>query len=281
MKNIAIIAPSGNIETLDNLLQAKSFMESIGIKVTIFPGCYKKFRYMAGDDKTRLEDLHNAYLDDDIDTIICMRGGYGAIRLLDKIDYDIIKKHPKKFVGSSDITALLVSIYKNTGQITYHAKMAVNGIAKMSLDEFYQYKNAIENDVYDLPKFNHCALNFKDGTFEGGMLRGILWGGNLATIVSLFGAEPKSYVPDEDIILFIEDINEPDYKIDRMLTQILRNKPLREKIKSVIFGEFIGAGKYLDEILKEFALTLGAPYTYDLNITHGDKNTVVPIGLRV
>ena len=279
MKNIAIIAPAGNLETLDNLQQAKSFLENFGIGVTIFPGCHKKFRYMAGNDEIRLEDLHNAYLDNDIDTIICARGGYGAIRLLDKIDYDIIKKHPKKFVGSSDITALLVSIYKNTGQVTYHAKMAASSIAKMSLDEFYQYKNAIESDAYNLAKFNRFTQGFEgNDEYDCSMLRGILWGGNLATIVSLLGAEPKSYVPDEDIILFIEDINEPDYKIDRMLTQILRNKPLRDRIKGVIFGEFIGAGKYLDEILKEFTLALGVPYTYDLHITHGDKNTVVPVG---
>ena len=85
----------------------------------------------------------------------------------------------------------------------------------------------------------------------------------------------------KDIILFIEDINEPDYKIDRMLTQILNNKPLKDKIKGVIFGEFMGSGEYLDEIQKEFISKLNVPFEYNLNITHGIKNTVVPFGYQL
>ena len=128
-------------------------MENFGMRVKIFPSCYEKFRYMAGDDEVRLKDLHNAYLDKNIDTIICARGGYGIIRLLEKINFNIIKDNPKKIIGSSDITALLVSIYKKTGQITYHAKMALNGISKMGEREFLKYKNAIEKDFYQMPKF--------------------------------------------------------------------------------------------------------------------------------
>lgn len=270
MENIGIIAPAGNIEDIEKLSYIKSVLENFGMKVKIFPCCYKNLRYMAGNDNTRLNDLHNAFLDHEIDTIIAARGGYGTLRLLDKIDYNIIKNNPKKIIGSSDITALLISIYKHTNQITYHAKMAINGIPQMNKAEFENYKNAIENNAYTMPDFTR---NIQKNT--------ILWGGNLATIVSMFGAPAETYVPDKDITLFIEDINEPDYKIDKMLTQILRNKPLSSKIKGVIFGEFMGAGKYLDEILKEFAATVNIPYAYDPKITHGKDNTVVPIGLGV
>lgn len=269
MKNIAIIAPSGNIEDKDRLFRAKEALENFNMNVKIYPSCLKSFRYMAGSDKERLDDLHNACLDPEIDTIIAARGGYGTIRLLDKIDYNIIKNNPKKIVGSSDITALLVSIYNHTGQITYHGKMALNGISKMEKDEFSAYKNAVENNIYNLPKFT------------GTRPSGVLWGGNLATIISMFGAPPETYAPKEDIILFIEDINESDYKIDRMLTQILRNPALKNCIKGVIFGEFTGCGPYLDEILQEFATNLNVPFAYDLNITHGEKNTIVPIGLKI
>lgn len=266
MKNIAIIAPSGHIEDIEKLLYAKTFMENFGMNVKIFPSCYEKFRYMAGDDDIRLKDLHSAYLDKNIDTIICARGGYGIIRLLDKIDYNIIKNNPKKIIGSSDITALLVSIYKKTNQITYHGKMALNGISNMEKEEFLNYKNSIENNIYNCPKINAS---------------GILWGGNLATIVSLFGSAPENYIPNDDIILFLEDINEPDYKIDRMLTQILRNKPLISKINGVIFGEFTGAGKYLNEILEEFISKLKVPSAFDKSITHGKENTIVPVGIKI
>ncbi len=266
MKNIAIIAPSGCIKNIEKLYSAKQFLENFGISGTIYPSCFENFRNMAGDDNLRLKDLHDAYLNKNIDTIICARGGYGALRLLDKIDYNLIKDNPKKLVGSSDITALLISIYKKTGQINYHAKMALNGISEMQADEFLNYKNAIENNFY------YCPLKGAEG---------VLWGGNLATITSLFGAPYETYIPNEDIILFIEDINEPDYKIDRMLAQILRNTPLREKIKGVIFGEFLGAGENLNDILNEFSASLNMPFAFDPAITHGKANTIVPFGMRI
>ena len=158
--------------------------------------------------------------------------------------------------------------------------MALNGISKMNEREFLKYKNAIENNIYTMPKFNCSERVWK----KGGLYPGdgaVLWGGNLATIVSLFGSPAESYVPNEDIVLFLEDINEPDYKIDRMLTQILRNIYLKNKIKAVIFGEFKGAGEYLNEILKEFVDTLNVPYAFDMNITHGANNTIVPVGLKL
>lgn len=291
MEKVGIIAPAGNIEDVEKLYEAEKILSSFNIKVKIFKGCRDKFRYMAGSDVIRLEDLHDAFLDPEIDTIICARGGYGTLRLLDKIDYNIIKNNPKKFVGSSDITALLVTIYNKTGLVTYHAKMALNGITKMGEREFLKYKNAIEKGFYQMPKF-HCSERVWK---QGGLYPGdgaVLWGGNLATIVSMFGSAPESYIPNEDIVLFLEDINEPDYKIDRMLVQILRNKPLKERIKAVILGEFIstntegmrtsiGSDGFLNEILKEFVDKLNVPYAFDMSITHGESNTVVPVGMKI
>lgn len=263
MNKVGIIAPSGNIENFDEKTVC-GFFEKHNIDVKIFPSCYEKFRYMAGSDEVRLNDIHEAFSDNSIDTVICARGGYGAIRLLDKIDYKLIENNKKTFVGFSDITALLILFYKNSNLKNFHAKMAVNGVVNMNDDEFK----------------NYCDLLSKP-SFKSKLSNGILWGGNLATIVSLFGANSKSYIPKEDIILFIEDINEPDYKIDRMLTQILNNKPLKDKIKGVIFGEFMGSGEYLDEIQKEFISKLNVPFEYNLNITHGIKNTVVPFGYQL
>ncbi len=111
-----------------------------------------------------------------------------------------------------------------------------------------------------------------------GEAQGILWGGNLSTIVSLFGSE--NYLPDEDIILFLEDINEPLYKIDKMLIQILRNSLLKKKIKAIVFGEFLGIKKeeekQLENLLFEYAKTLDAPCVSGYNITHGKNNAIVP-----
>ena len=263
MKKVGIIAPSGSIENFNDK-EVKSFFEAHQIEVKIFKSCYEKFRYMAGCDNKRLDDIHSAFEDKTIDTIICARGGYGAIRLLDNIDYDLISKNKKNFVGFSDITALLISFYKNSDLCGFHGKMAVSAVINMDDFEFNNYVSSIENPFY--------KSNLKGG---------ILWGGNLATIVSLFGSDPCKYIPDEDIILFIEDINEPDYKIDKMLTQILRNKPLKEKIKGVIFGEFMGTGEYIEEIKKEFIDILQVPYEENFNITHGNNNIVVPFGYKL
>lgn len=263
MEKVGIIAPSGVIENFDEK-QVEDFFTSKGIEVKIFPSCYERFRYMAGSDKLRLEDLHLAFEDSSIDTIICARGGYGAIRLIDDIDYNLIRENKKNFIGFSDITALLISFYKNAGLKSFHGKMAVNGVINMDNSEFAAYTESILNPSYN-------------SKLSGG----VLWGGNLATITSLFGSSRATYLPEDDIILFVEDINEPDYKIDRMLNQILRNKMLREKIKGVIFGEFIGAGKYLEEIKNEFIHALNVPYETNLNITHGTSNIVVPFGYQL
>lgn len=263
MKKIGIIAPSGCAENFDEN-KVRSFFDRFGKDTVIFPSCFLKYRYMAGEDKIRLEDIHSAFLDKTIDTIICLRGGYGAIRLLDEIDYELISKNKKNFVGFSDITSLLISFYKNSGLKGFHGKMVLNGILNMDEKEFLQYVNSIENPV-----------------FKTELTGGILWGGNLATIVSLFGSKEETYIPNEDIILFIEDINEADYKIDKMCNQILRNEKLASKIKGIIFGDFIGAGKYLEEIQCEFAAKLGVPFETNLNVGHGVNNVIVPFGHKV
>lgn len=263
MKKVGIIAPSGSIEILCEK-EIFSFFEKHNLDVKIFKSCYEKYRYMAGEDKIRLDDIHSAFDDKTIDAIICARGGYGAIRLLDDIDYSLISKNKKPFIGYSDITALLISFYKKSNLCGFHSKMLIDGIIKMNDNEFKAYKKSIEKPFY--------KSNLKGG---------ILWGGNLATIVSLFGSDKKSYIPNKDIILFVEDINEQDYKIDKMFTQILRNEPLRQKIKGVIFGEFIGCGKYFDEIKNEFVSKLNVQYETNLNITHGENNFTVPFGYKL
>ena len=131
----------------------------------------------------------------------------------------------------------------------------------------------INNQKTIEPKKKHRVL------FEG-EAQGVLWGGNLATIVSLFGA--KNYLPKDDIILFLEDICEPPYKIDRMLVEIYRNSDLKEKIKGVVFGEFLGISKQelkeVENTLCDFAQKMSVPCVYGFDITHGKNNIAVPFG---
>ena len=119
---IAFIAPSGNIEE-DKVYNSKKYFENKGYKVKIGKNVFKQNHYMAGSDSERLDDLHWAFGDTDIDAIMCVRGGYGTIRLINKLDYELIKNNPKIFCGYSDITALSLMIYKNCGLITYSSPM--------------------------------------------------------------------------------------------------------------------------------------------------------------
>ena len=119
--NIGIIAPSGGVENNENILRAKNFLENKGYKVTLGKNILKNNRYLAGSDEERLEDLHSFFADPNIDAIICLRGGYGAIRLINKIDYELIKNNPKIFAGYSDVTALSAMFLKKSGLVTFSA----------------------------------------------------------------------------------------------------------------------------------------------------------------
>ena len=123
---ISIIAPSGGVESDENLLRATAYLKSLGYNVKWGKNVLKTNKYLAGTDNERLEDLHNAFKDKGINAIIALRGGYGAIRLINKIDYNLIKQNPKIFAGYSDITGLSAMLLKHSGLITYSAPM-ING----------------------------------------------------------------------------------------------------------------------------------------------------------
>ena len=125
MKTIGIIALSGACDK-EKVLNAKKFFESKGFNVKLSENIFDKDRYLAGSDDKKLEELHKFFSDSEIDIIMCARGGYGAIRLVNRIDYDLIKKNPKIFCGFSDVTALLLRIYKKTGIVVYHGPMATS-----------------------------------------------------------------------------------------------------------------------------------------------------------
>ena len=249
---IGIIAPSGVV----NDIEALSGLE--GVK--IFPSCYEAEL----TDEMRLKDLHGAFLDDEVKFILCARGGYGILRILDKIDYDLIARHPKIFAGSSDITLLLLSFLANCNLKTYHSQMALK-----------IFKNGMFENLIDTVEGKNTRLEGGKAILKGSA-EGILWGGNLATIVSLFGSDEVAYMPKEDILLFLEDINEPLYKIDRMLTQIFRSCALRPKIKGLIFGDFGDIDA--TELLHEFAHKFNVPSYYGFKISHGADSVAIPVG---
>ena len=273
MKTIGIIALSGVIDK-EKLNFAINNLKSLGYKVKLSKNILDTNRYLAGNDKDKVEELEKFFLDPKIDIIMTARGGYGAIRLIDKIDYNILKNHPKIFTGFSDVTALLLMIYKKTGMVTYHGLMATPDFGfDCDIDEFSfrQFQAAINDEELNL----EGNKIYRDGAAEG-----IIWGGNLATLVSLCGTD---FIPNEDFIFFAEDLNEPVYKIDKMFTQLFNIKEFKKYCKGIVLGDFLDCGneKWLEEFFVELSGIHQIPIIGGFKITHNRKKITIPIGKNV
>ena len=274
MKTFGIIALAGGVN-VEKLGKAVTNIKELGYNVKVSKNILDEYRYLAGSDEKKLEELYKFFLDPEIDIILNARGGYGSIRLINKIDYEVIKNNPKIFCGFSDITALLLMIYKKTGLITYHGPMASSDFTDIQL-------NPAEDapKPFTIPNFfnaiNDEPLEFAGNkVYKDGYAEGIIWGGNLSTVVSLCG---QDFIPDEDFIFFAEDLNEPVYKIDKMFTQLFNIEKFRGKCKGVVLGDFLNAGneKWLDELFEEFRVpTIGG-----FKITHNPEKITIPIGKK-
>lgn len=271
---IAFIGISGKIKEYERLEKAKIYFEKEGYKVIISPSNKSSHRYMSGaSDENCINTINEYFLNDDINAVICSRGGYGSLRLLNGINWNIIKKHPKIFAGYSDITALLNMIFKKTGLITFHSAMP-NGDFSSDIQEYTKnsFFNTLSGNTFEYKSENNiCYLK--------GQAKGRLIGGNLATLTSLCGL---NFFPDEDLILFLEDLNEPSYKIDRMLTQLFNIKKFKNNIKGIALGDFLDVDNelFLEEILKEISLKLKIPICRGFKITHDKIKDTVPFGVK-
>lgn len=268
---ICIIAPSGEVDE-QKILQAKQYFENKGFKVKLGSNITKGKNYLAGDDQERLNDLENAFKDKSINAIICARGGYGAIRLINKIDYNLIQNNPKIFCGYSDITALSAMIFKNTGLITFSAPMAQSDFSSGKINEFTESKffQTLTQNISELE-----PTNLK--IYKSGKAKGLLIGGNLSTLTSLCGVD---FIPNEDFILFAEDLNEPAYKIDRYFTQLLNIEKFRNHLKGIILGDFLDLDneKYFDDLIYSIANEYDIPIFGGYPISHSDTKATIPYG---
>ena len=291
---IGIIALSGACEK-EKIEKAKANIESMGYNVELSKNIYDKNRYLAGTDEYKISELHRFFQDDEIKLILCARGGYGAIRLINKIDYSIIKSNPKPFCGFSDVTALLLMIYRKAGLITYHGPMACSDF--WEIDNTTPNPSPLKGNVSHSPQPSpdereektktiqtfFKAINEKPLRYEGttiynnGFAEGILWGGNLATVVSLCG---QDFIPYRDFIFFAEDLNEPVYKIDRMFQQLINIPQFTKYCKGIILGDFLEVDnpKWLEEYFIELASKHKIPIVEGFKITHNKEKITLPIG---
>lgn len=270
---IGILALSGAIKNKENILRAKKYFEDKGYKVVLSDNIFDKYRYMAGSDEKRVEELHKFFLNPEIKMILCARGGYGAIRLLDKIDWNIIKNNPKIFAGYSDISAIQAMIYKKTGLITFYSPVANSDFGCENVSKFVEksfFKTITSTGDLEIKPDSRKSKVYFDGEAKG-----ILWGGNLATIASMCGLD---FIPDEKFIFFAEDLGEETYKIDKMMTQLLNIEKFRKNLQGIILGDFLGVNekKYLDELFYELGEKYKIPILSGFKITHARDKITVP-----
>ncbi len=266
---VEIIAPAGVVD-YDLVMKSKKYLENKGYKVLLGEHIFEQVRYLAGSDEHRLEDLHNAFLNSEVKAIFCARGGYGTIRFIKDIDYNLIRNNPKIFCGYSDITALSLMILKNAGLITYSSPMMQSDFSSESIN-FYTEKSFF--NVLSGGKEEYTSAKI----INQGVAEGITWGGNLSTVVSLCGID---FIPDEKFIFFTEDVNEPVYKIDKMLNQLMHVEKFRKNVSAIAFGEFTGVDEelWLEEVFNEVSKTLNVPAAIGFKFTHFDEKQTIPIG---
>lgn len=272
---IGILALSGAVESKRKIFRAKKYFENKGYKVVLSENIFDKNRYLAGTDEKKVEELHRFFKDPNINAILCSRGGYGAIRLLDKIDWNIIKNNPKIFAGYSDLSAIESMILTRTGLITFYAPVAQSdfGVEKVSGITEKNFFKAIANlqDLQILPDKRKAKVYYK------GEASGILWGGNLATIATMCGL---NFIPDEKFIFFAEDIEEDTYEIDRLFHQLLNIEKFRNNIEGIILGDFLDVKnkKHLDELFFEIGGECKIPILSGFKITHAKDKITLPYG---
>jgi muramoyltetrapeptide carboxypeptidase len=270
---VALIAPAGPLQKAEELARAEGNARAFGWEPIVAAHATDRTGYLAGHDRDRLNDINVALRDPDIDALWCVRGGYGLIRILAGIDYDALSRAPKPIIGYSDVTALHAAVQRNCRLITYHGPTAREPLSDFSRDSF---ERAVVKQT------DSCGTAPKAREINPGTAQGRLVGGNLAVLVSLCGTP---FMPDlSDGILILEDINEPVYRVDRMLQQLKLAGAL-DGCRAIAFGECVkclddagGGGRPFDTVLGEIAEALGVPCIAGLPIGHIDAQWTIPLG---
>ena len=282
---IGLIAPSGAVRTEGAIEKAIAETERMGYRVKVGESCGKVYGYLSGTDEVRARDINTMFADKDVDAIICVRGGYGTMRILDLLDYDVIRANPKIFAGYSDITALHAAMFNRCGLVTFEAPMAVSDWSKGPLDEvsLTSMLRAMAS-AEPMGELENGPGYHERKTINSGRCEGILVGGNLSLMAGIVGTPYELDVTDK--ILFIEEVGERTYCVDRMLTQ-LRLAGVFDRCAGVVFGDFKDCpieypafGLSLEEIIRDVVAPCGKPVFTGMQIGHCTPKLTLPHGVR-
>ncbi len=279
---IGIISPASAPNDLFKIEKGVSYLEGLGYKVKVGKNTSTSHGYLAGTDDQRVEDLHEMFRDKEVKAVICSRGGYGSPRLLDKIDYKLIARNPKIFVGYSDITALQMAFLEKTGLLTFAGPMLAvdlyNSVSPFTEEMFWTL-------ITSNKKFGRIEFPGNEKIFPvvKGVAKGRLIGGNLATFLSLAGTQ---YFPDiRNKILLLEEVSEAPYRVDRMFNQ-LRLMGVFKKISGLILGAFTDCNESdsekktltTGEVVADYVDKLDIPVVYNFMYGHIADKITVPFG---
>lgn len=282
---IGIISPASSPDEFLRIEKGVKYLEGLGYRVKIGNNVGKNHGYLAGTDEERVNDIHEMFKDKSVKAIFCLRGGYGAFRLLDKIDYRLIKNNPKIFVGYSEITSLQMAFLEKAGLMTFAGPMVTV--------DFYDEVSPYTSELFWATITSNKKLgkikypeNQKLPYLRKGSVSGRIIGGNLAVFAALLGT---NYSPNlTGKILMIEDIGELPYRVDRMLNQ-LRLAGVFKKVKGIILGRFVDCNEHdpnkktltLGEVIDHYIGSLKIPSIYTFPHGHIKDFVTIPFGLKV
>lgn len=285
---VGIISPSGAIYESEPYEIAVETMKAMGLKVKMGKHLKDRYGHLAGTDMERAQEFNDMFRDPEVKAIIALRGGSGAARILELIDYELIAKNPKIFIGYSDITALHLAIYAKTGLVTFHGPMAVSTWNDFSYPLFRKLLFDGEKIHYKNPESkgsNLVQTKNRIRSITPGKSKGILLGGNLSVLTGLLGTP---YVPDwKNSILYLEEVGEKIYAVDRMMSQ-LKLSGVLDKITGFIFGKCTGCDPggsgygslTFEEVIDHYIKPLNIPAFSGAMIGHIDDNATIPNGIE-
>jgi len=285
---VALITPAGPINP-DKFSNALKNLENMGLKPKYSDAAFFKKGYLAGTDQERIADFHQMIKDPEVKAIWCLRGGYGCTRIIEQLDYNLIRQNPKIIIGYSDITSLLLAIYAQTGLVGFHGPVAIS-------DEFTPF-TALQAETilfgnttlphiipFQTQSVEKFALGHEPYTITSGKASGVLTGGNLSLLVCLPNTKfAPSY---KGKIVFIEDVGEKPYRLDRMLTYLIDATDLKEAA-GIVLGVFNDCdtkepenSMTLHEVLKDRLTPLNIPCFYGFTFGHVVDICTFPIGIK-
>lgn len=295
---IAFVAPASPMSR-ERIMRAKQRLEAKGFVVRAPESLFRRDGFLAGSDIVRAQELMDAFADPEVDAIVAARGGYGTPRILNLLDYDTIKRNPKILAGYSDITALHIAVHQRTGLITFHSPNADSGLGSQrgptKLADRLFWRALLASDYKVAPQgAKHdggyaIGAEESDGevatptTMSPGVARGRLVGGNLSMVHALMGTPFE--IETGGKILFLEDVGEAPYRVDRML-QTLKLGGKLEDVAGVVLGAFTRRDEEdtsdeettIDDVLRRFFADSGVPVLANFPIGHQPDNATLPIG---